>query len=59
MAHRLLARRSVSDPTEVAYYHACGPVGTPLAGLVRAAGNRWAVEMVCPHLTQRGVRAVA
>ena len=45
MAHWLLARRSVSDPTEVAYYRAYGPAGTPLAELVRAAGSRWAVEV--------------
>ena len=41
----LLARRSVSDPTEVAYYRASGPAGTPLAALARAAGSRWAVEV--------------
>src|SRR5262245_30604183 len=41
----LLARRSVSDPTEVAYYRAYGPAATPLAELVRVAGSRWAVEV--------------
>ena len=35
----------MSDPTEVAYYRAYGPAGTPLAELVRAAGSRWAVEV--------------
>ena len=44
MAHWLLARRSLSDPTELAYYRAFGPAGTPLAALVRAAGMRWAIE---------------
>ena len=39
-----LARRSTSDPTDVAYYRAYGPAGTPLAALVRVAGARWAVE---------------
>ena len=39
-----LARRSVSDPTEMAYYRASGPDGTALADLVRVAGARWAVE---------------
>ena len=45
MAHWLLARRSVSDPTELAYYRASGPVATPLTELVRVAGSRWAVEV--------------
>ena len=31
----------------------------PLASLVRVAGSRWAVEMVYPQMTKRGVRAVA
>jgi len=44
MARWALARRSLSDPTDVAYYRAYGPEGTPLAGLVRVAGARWAVE---------------
>jgi SRSO17 transposase len=39
-----LARRSLSDPTEVAYYRASGPEGTPLAELARVAGARWAIE---------------
>jgi SRSO17 transposase len=43
--HWLLARRSVSDPTEVAYYRAAGPAATPLAELARVAGSRWAVEV--------------
>jgi SRSO17 transposase len=44
LAHWLLARRSLSDPTEVAYYRAFGPADTPLAALVRVAGTRWAIE---------------
>jgi SRSO17 transposase len=40
----LLLRRSLSKPTEVAYYVAFGPVGTPLTEMVRAAGSRWAIE---------------
>lgn len=44
MAQWALARRSLSDPTEVAYYRAYGPAGTPLAALVRVAGARWAIE---------------
>jgi DDE family transposase len=42
--HLLLVRRSISKPTELAYYicHTRHPV--PLAELVRIAGSRWAVE---------------
>src|ERR671917_1929096 len=43
-AHQLLIRRSISTPSELAYYiiHTSTPV--PLAELVRVAGSRWAVE---------------
>lgn len=44
MAAWVLARRSVSDPTELAYYRAYGPAATPLATLVQVAGTRWAIE---------------
>jgi len=40
----LLVRRSLSEPTELAYYVVCGPVHTPVAGMVRIAGSRWAIE---------------
>ncbi len=40
----VLVRRSLSDPTELAYYRACGPARTPLAELVRVAGTRWVIE---------------
>jgi SRSO17 transposase len=40
----LLARRSVSDPTAVAYYLAHAPADTPLATLARVAASRWPVE---------------
>jgi SRSO17 transposase len=40
----LLARRSISDPTELAYYMCFAPAVTPLATLVRVAGRRWMVE---------------
>jgi SRSO17 transposase len=40
----LLARRSRSDPTDLAYYVGFGPAETPLAELVRVAGTRWAIE---------------
>jgi SRSO17 transposase len=40
----VLARRSISDPTEIAYYLCYGKRGTRLRELVRVAGARWAVE---------------
>jgi SRSO17 transposase len=40
----VLARRSISDPTEIAYYVCYGTRGTRLRELVRVAGARWAVE---------------
>jgi SRSO17 transposase len=42
--HWLLARRSLSDPTDIAYYICFSPTGTPLDDLVRVAGARWMVE---------------
>jgi SRSO17 transposase len=43
-ARWLLIRRSVSDPTDVAYFACGGPPATTLNELVRVAGARWAVE---------------
>ena len=40
----LLARRSVAQPEELAYYVCYGPAGTSLEELVRVAGTRWAIE---------------
>jgi SRSO17 transposase len=40
----LLARRSLSDPTDIAYYLAAAPPRTPLRELARIAGARWAIE---------------
>jgi SRSO17 transposase len=43
--HRwVMARRSLSDPSEVAYYLAYAPVGIEISGLARIAGSRWAIE---------------
>ncbi|KSZ55930.1 endonuclease DDE [Rhodococcus pyridinivorans KG-16] len=42
--HWLLARRSLTDPEQIAYYICYGPAETPLAELVRVAGSRWAIE---------------
>ena len=40
----LLARRSLSDPTELAYYFVFAPETVSLEEVVRAAGSRWQVE---------------
>jgi SRSO17 transposase len=40
----LLVRRSLADPTDLAYYLCHGPERTPLHELVRVAGARWAIE---------------
>jgi SRSO17 transposase len=46
-----LVRRRLSEPTELAYDVAWGPVGTSLAETVRAAGSRWAIEESCETTT--------
>jgi SRSO17 transposase len=43
-ARWLLIRRSVSDPTEVAYFACGGPPATTRRQLVLVAGARWAIE---------------
>jgi SRSO17 transposase len=40
----LLVRRSLSDPTDLAYYLVFAPQQTTLEQMVRVAGLRWAVE---------------
>jgi SRSO17 transposase len=42
--HWWLARRSISDPSELAYYFVYAPQKTLLAEVVEVAGTRWAVE---------------
>ncbi|MFE5078647.1 hypothetical protein ACFRCM_33260 [Streptomyces halstedii] len=43
--HRwVLARRSLSDPAEMAYYLAHAPIGIEIDDLARIASSRWAVE---------------
>ena len=42
--HWWLARRSISDPRELAYYFTFAPATTSLEQLVAVAGMRWAVE---------------
>jgi SRSO17 transposase len=39
-----MARRSLSDPGELAYYLAYAPAGVELAELARVDGSRWAIE---------------
>ncbi|HLI76410.1 MAG TPA: IS701 family transposase [Acidobacteriaceae bacterium] len=43
-ARWLLIRRSISDPSEVAYFACGGLPGTGLRELVRVAGARWGIE---------------
>jgi len=40
----LLARRSISDPTEIAYYVSNAPADTPLLKLAQVASTRYTVE---------------
>jgi SRSO17 transposase len=40
----ILIRRSLSQPSERAYYRVWGPPQTTLADLVRIAGQRWRIE---------------
>jgi hypothetical protein len=42
--HWLLARRSLTDPTDIAYYICFCPAGTSLEELAQVAGSRWMVE---------------
>ncbi|WP_234320261.1 IS701 family transposase [Streptomyces sp. SBT349] len=42
--HWVLARRSVADPTDIAYYVCYGPAASRLKDLLRVAATRWAVE---------------
>ncbi|MFF2804891.1 transposase [Streptomyces sp. NPDC058051] len=42
--HWVLARRSITDPTEVAYYVCFAPEGTSLNTLLTVACRRWTIE---------------
>jgi SRSO17 transposase len=44
MGRWLLVRRTLQDPTDLAYFRAYGPAVTPPEALVRIAGRRWAIE---------------
>ncbi len=43
-AYWLLARRSIAQPAELAYYVGGGPSGTAMAELAPVAGRRGAIE---------------
>jgi hypothetical protein len=43
-AKGVLVRRSLSDPTDLAYYLTHAPKKTTIAKLVHVAGSRWAIE---------------
>jgi SRSO17 transposase len=42
--HWLLARRSISDPADIAYYACYGPRRATVADLAWTAGSRWHIE---------------
>jgi SRSO17 transposase len=42
--HWLLARRSLTDPADIAYYTCYGPARAPLIDLAWTAGSRWHIE---------------
>jgi SRSO17 transposase len=42
--HRLLARRSLTDPDEISYYACYGPRRSSTADLAWSAGSRWHIE---------------
>jgi SRSO17 transposase len=46
MAHWLLIRRGVSDPTELKFFRVYGPADTAVEEMIRVAGVRWAIEIV-------------
>ena len=45
-SHRLLLRRSVSNPTDFAYYFVFAPASAGLEEGARVAGSRWTIEGV-------------
>jgi SRSO17 transposase len=45
MAHWLLVRRGLGDPSARAYYRIHAPADTPVGAMVAAAGARWAIEV--------------
>jgi SRSO17 transposase len=45
----LLARRSLTDPDDLAFYLCAGPDDTTIDTLVRVAGTRWTIEECFKH----------
>jgi SRSO17 transposase len=45
----LMARRSITDPDDLAFYLCAGPADTTITTLVRIAGARWAIEECFQH----------
>lgn len=41
----LLVRRSLTDPTQLAYLMVFAPNGTSISEAVQVAGRRWSIEM--------------
>jgi SRSO17 transposase len=41
----VLARRSLDDPTDIAYFTVFAPHTTPLESVVQVAGSRWTIEV--------------
>lgn len=44
LAHMLLIRRSVTDPTDIEFFLTHAPEATPIPELVAVAGMRWKIE---------------
>lgn len=44
LVHLLLVRRSITDPTKVAYFAVHARTGTPLTEIIRVMGLRWSIE---------------
>lgn len=42
--HLLLVRRSITDPSQIAYFAVHAPTGTPISEIVRVMGLRWSIE---------------
>jgi SRSO17 transposase len=53
-ARFVLLRRSLSDPSQRAYYRVAGPATLTLAEVVRIAGRRWTIEEAIEQARMRG-----
>ena len=50
-----MIRRSVADPTEVAYFLVHAPTATATNAMVAVAGIQWRIEECQPQCTRRRV----